>query len=1164
MVLILKTNLIFCSFTSHFSSFRKKRSGTHTRHNAFSEAPLPLYIGLRLFKERKKGLIHMMNALQLCPSYHRLKTVVNQMGNLTIESFEEHGVAVGYEFCKNRFTTAAFDNLDHNPSSSTAFGSFHGSAITLTQHPDLSESHAQCVTYSSIQKTTPRVLKEIPSFYTNLTTDMADDQTHPPIPLLEANNGEQSQLLSVDNFCAAKMSLSVVDERKWLENVWDQYPDGLVTSWAAFHARSQMESNLPICKTSMLPLFNESSTDVNMVYHAMKIIMDSIAYLNPGQIPVMVCDQKIYAIAKQLQWTGAFPEIDEAAFFVHFGGLHFEKTVCQVIANVLQGSNWTKLLIEAGLFTPGVAEKFTTTVPHIKRCRHAHELLLAALNILKQRAFEDREDKSLQYEKWLEHRMNKSPLFVYWCLVMELQSNLLSLIRSLRSKNWIMYLWCLKNIAPWFFVTNHHLYARWVPVHIRDIEMHQKQDSGLTVEFSKGKFVAQKSLCRYSAIALDQNHEQCNKDVKGSGGAIGLFNQEPALRRWMTAHPMLSKTCKEFENDLLGNRSTSVFHHEETKTFQEKFDTDVKRLVEVIEDKLSIFSDDSGELFTLYTKHVADEEGVLQLRMLKENAIDIYQKLVKTVLIEKTTPFWDPIKQFKLDIFGLSRQSQQQPVASVSCLTKNASLLQKVFLSSVIRGKETLKTFFKHEMDYYPPSLSSNGEMRSTTKSSLLHIFESFCPPQKSTPSADSLIIDGPALVHMLAPRHDIKTFGEYIDSIIIPYLSSKKTFHRRIDIVFDVYNVHSTKTFTRKKRGCGQRIKVLETTAIPMKNKWQEFLRNDFNKSSLFSLISQKVTRSIKTKDVLIVATVNETAITNSICLDLEEVTPCNHEEADTRMLLHAKHCGGTVILKTVDTDVVVIAAACFTDTGLEKLWIEIGVGQHKRYIAIHHLVETDPLNAEVCSVLPFFHAATGCDTVSSLLGIGKKMAWKVFIKHLEYFTELFSPFSCMSSQAQLATIQHFFIALFSPIFEGNDIDECRYFMYSSGTPIQKLPPTKDSLILHAKRSVYTADCWKQSLVKQQVLPLRTQYGWKLSAKGELLVDWNTLPPASSLEKLIVRCGCCKICSKKCSCRSKQLKCTSLCACDHLKCNNENPETNSTTDDISADRNAFTFLMSL
>ena len=42
-------------------------------------------------------------------------------------------------------------------------------------------------------------------------------------------------------------------------------------------------------------------------------------------------------------------------------------------------------------------------------------------------------------------------------------------------------------------------------------------------------------------------------------------------------------------------------------------------------------------------------------------------------------------------------------------------------------------------------------------------------------------------------------------------------------------------------------------------------------------------------------------------------EIDPCNHEEADTRMLLHAVHAarhGHTkVVLRTVDTDVLVLA---------------------------------------------------------------------------------------------------------------------------------------------------------------------------------------------------------------------------------------------------------------
>ena len=33
--------------------------------------------------------------------------------------------------------------------------------------------------------------------------------------------------------------------------------------------------------------------------------------------------------------------------------------------------------------------------------------------------------------------------------------------------------------------------------------------------------------------------------------------------------------------------------------------------------------------------------------------------------------------------------------------------------------------------------------------------------------------------------------------------------------------------------------------------------------------------------------------------------------------------------------------------------------------------------LGPQHCEVLPFFHAFTGCDLVSPMLGIGKKTAW-------------------------------------------------------------------------------------------------------------------------------------------------------------------------------------------
>ena len=50
-------------------------------------------------------------------------------------------------------------------------------------------------------------------------------------------------------------------------------------------------------------------------------------------------------------------------------------------------------------------------------------------------------------------------------------------------------------------------------------------------EFLKRKFVVKKSKRAFSAIAIDQAHEQNNASVKGDGGAVGLTENPAVLRR---------------------------------------------------------------------------------------------------------------------------------------------------------------------------------------------------------------------------------------------------------------------------------------------------------------------------------------------------------------------------------------------------------------------------------------------------------------------------------------------------------------------------------------------------------------------------------------------------------------------------------------------------------
>ena len=92
---------------------------------------------------------------------------------------------------------------------------------------------------------------------------------------------------------------------------------------------------------------------------------------------------------------------------------------------------------------------------------------------------------------------------------------------------------------------------------------------------------------------------------------------------------------------------------------------------------------------------------------------------------------------------------------------------------------------------------------------------------------------------------------------------------------------------------------------------------------------------------------------------------------EADTR-ILHVKHAKPEAIIRAVDNDVVVIAIYRVPYLGTNCLWIEFGIGDKTRYIAIHEMVSSLPQTL-YASIL-FFRAFTGCDTVFSFLAFGEK----------------------------------------------------------------------------------------------------------------------------------------------------------------------------------------------
>ena len=82
---------------------------------------------------------------------------------------------------------------------------------------------------------------------------------------------------------------------------------------------------------------------------------------------------------------------------------------------------------------------------------------------------------------------------------------------------------------------DHLNYARWMPVHIRDMLC---LPESTRFEFEKQRhWVLSKTNNLFSAIPIDQVHEQENANVKGSGGFIGLTECPMASNHWMLSGP---------------------------------------------------------------------------------------------------------------------------------------------------------------------------------------------------------------------------------------------------------------------------------------------------------------------------------------------------------------------------------------------------------------------------------------------------------------------------------------------------------------------------------------------------------------------------------------------------------------------------------------------------
>ncbi|KAG0710519.1 hypothetical protein GWK47_022642 [Chionoecetes opilio] len=220
--------------------------------------------------------------------------------------------------------------------------------------------------------------------------------------------------------------------------------------------------------------------------------------------------------------------------------------------------------------TSGTADSFLKA-SHVTRTRRAHQVTASSLYLLQQSAYREYiqslEDASevVPFEDWCDARSDACPQFQFWYFILQLELAGMVYVRAIQVKR------------------------------------------------------------AFSAVTIDQAHEQNNTSVKGDGGAVGLTENPAALRRWMLSGPEMARLIQEFEGSTEKRQDTDGRHHEQKRHAQMAFAQDVRSLSRVMEEVGNPFAEYSSDLLVLNSRDVVNTAVADTVRQMEKLGLEQYE-----------------------------------------------------------------------------------------------------------------------------------------------------------------------------------------------------------------------------------------------------------------------------------------------------------------------------------------------------------------------------------------------------------------------------------------------------------------------------------------------------------------------------------------------------------
>ena len=202
------------------------------------------------------------------------------------------------------------------------------------------------------------------------------------------------------------------------EKVYDNFRlDIAIDPWSKHH--SDEKRLIPRVKgyQSLFPLINKSVNSFPSQHHCMEITIKTMSFLNPGQTPIDVCDQPVFALTKEIQIRNQSKfGIDK--YFSLMGGLHIELCMLSIHGELINGSGLYEILAQSQMSIIGTQAVLSAS--HIKQARYCLQVASSAIYI-KLREAHKNSTSTLALMEWQSEKSKSSQMCYYCNMILNIQ-----------------------------------------------------------------------------------------------------------------------------------------------------------------------------------------------------------------------------------------------------------------------------------------------------------------------------------------------------------------------------------------------------------------------------------------------------------------------------------------------------------------------------------------------------------------------------------------------------------------------------------------------------------------------------------------------------------------------------------------------------------------------